>query len=166
MAAIVSWVTRVWFLLKHKSLIGSLNVSSKFNFKSKHMISEWDIHRSHCVMHTHTTVLRLFGFCLGQPGWAGTRRNIHPLTLIVVINHPYLLSPSTTIALCWVTVIIKWSANGGMLVLRCQLDESCVQQHINERRVRTLEEEDEAATSVTEVDTTSADNNDLEYDLE
>jgi len=26
--------------------------------------------------HTHTTVLRLFGFCLGQAGWAGTRRNI------------------------------------------------------------------------------------------
>jgi len=25
---------------------------------------------------------------LGQPGWAGTRRNIHPLTSIVVINHP------------------------------------------------------------------------------
>jgi len=66
----------------------------------------------------------------------------------------------------WVTVIIKWSANGGVLVLRCQLDESCVQQHVNERRVRTLEEEDEAAGSVTEVDTASADNDDLEYDLE
>jgi len=37
---------------------------------------------------THTTLLQLCGFCLGQPGWAGTRRNIHPLTLIVVINHP------------------------------------------------------------------------------
>jgi len=49
------------------------------------------------ITHTHTTVLRLFGFCPGQPGWAGTRRNIHPLTLIVVINHPYLRSPSTTI---------------------------------------------------------------------
>jgi len=33
--------------------------------------------------HTHTTVLWLYGFCLGQPGWAGTTRNIHPLTLIV-----------------------------------------------------------------------------------
>jgi len=32
--------------------------------------------------HTHTTVLQLSGFCLGQPGWAGTRRNIHPLTHI------------------------------------------------------------------------------------
>jgi len=49
------------------------------------------------ITHTYTTVLWLFGFCPGQPGWAGTRRNIHPLTLIVVINHPYLLSPSTRI---------------------------------------------------------------------
>ena len=46
---------------------------------------------------TTTTILWLCGFCPGQPGWAGTRRNIHPLTLIVVINHPYLLSPSTMI---------------------------------------------------------------------
>jgi len=38
--------------------------------------------------HTHTTVLRPYGFCLGQPGWVGTRRNIHPLTPIMVINHP------------------------------------------------------------------------------
>jgi len=38
-----------------------------------------------------------FGFCLGQPGWAGTRRNIHPLTPMVVIKYPYLLPPSTTI---------------------------------------------------------------------
>ena len=29
--------------------------------------------------HTHTTVLQLCGICPGQPGWAGTRRNIHPL---------------------------------------------------------------------------------------
>jgi len=28
---------------------------------------------------THTTVLRLCGICPGKPGWAGTRRNIHPL---------------------------------------------------------------------------------------
>jgi len=31
--------------------------------------------------------------CLGLPGWANTRRNIHPLTSILVINH----HPSTTI---------------------------------------------------------------------
>jgi len=30
---------------------------------------------------THTSVLRLCGICPGQPGWAGTRRNIHPLLL-------------------------------------------------------------------------------------
>jgi len=40
-----------------------------------------------------------------------------------------------------------------------------VQQHANERRVRTLEEDDEAASSVTEVNTSSA-NDDIEYDLE
>jgi len=38
--------------------------------------------------HTHTTVLRLSGFCPGQPGWVSTRRNIHPITPIVVISHP------------------------------------------------------------------------------
>ena len=59
----------------------------------------WHIHylTHNTHTHTHITVVRLCGSCPGQPGWAGTRRNIHPLTLIVVINHPYLLSPSTTI---------------------------------------------------------------------
>jgi len=33
------------------------------------------------------TVLRLSGFSPGQPGWVSTRRNIHPLTPIMVINH-------------------------------------------------------------------------------
>jgi len=35
-----------------------------------------------------TAVLWLSGFCLGQSGWAGTRRNIHPLTPVMVINYP------------------------------------------------------------------------------
>jgi len=33
-------------------------------------------------------VLRLSAFCLGQTRWASTRRNIHPLLPIVIINHP------------------------------------------------------------------------------
>ena len=33
----------------------------------------------------------------GLPRWANTRRNIHPLTPILIVNHPYQLSPSTTI---------------------------------------------------------------------
>ena len=37
---------------------------------------------------TTRTILLLSGFSPGQPGWAGTRRNIHPLTPIVVISHP------------------------------------------------------------------------------
>jgi len=52
-----------------------------------------------------------------------------------------------------------------MLILHFQLDESCVQQHANERRVRTLEEEDETVSSVSEVDAASA-ANDIENDLE
>jgi len=39
-------------------------------------------------MEAHTTVLWLSVFCPGQPGSAGTIRNIHPLTHIMVINHP------------------------------------------------------------------------------
>jgi len=51
----------------------------------------------HTHTHTHTTVLWLFGFCPGQPEWAGTRRTIHPLTPIVVIIYPYLFPPFTMI---------------------------------------------------------------------
>jgi len=37
---------------------------------------------------THTQPFYGSGFCLGQAGWATIRRNIHPLTPIMVINHP------------------------------------------------------------------------------
>ena len=40
------------------------------------------------TQHTHTAILWLTGFCPGQPRWAATRRNIRPLTPIVVISHP------------------------------------------------------------------------------
>jgi len=43
---------------------------------------------SHTHTHTHTTILRLSGYCLGQPGWAGIRRYIHPLTPILVVICP------------------------------------------------------------------------------
>jgi len=43
--------------------------------------------------HTHTQPFFGSGFCPGQPGWAGTWKNIHTLTLIVVINNP-LSAPS------------------------------------------------------------------------
>jgi len=39
------------------------------------------------VIHTHAQLFHGSGFCPGQPGWAGTRRNIHPLTSIFVISH-------------------------------------------------------------------------------
>jgi len=37
--------------------------------------------------HTDTQPFCLSGCCPRQPSWAGTRRKIHPLTPIVVINH-------------------------------------------------------------------------------
>ena len=67
-------ISLIWTLgmLKFRRQIDTINspINSKF----------------HTHTHTHTTVLRLYGFCPGQPGWAGTRSNIHPLTPIVVIN--------------------------------------------------------------------------------
>jgi len=48
---------------------------------------------------THTLIPWLSRFCLGQPGWAGSRRNIHPLTPIVVIIHP--LSASSIFYDAW-----------------------------------------------------------------
>jgi len=39
-------------------------------------------------IYTHTTILQPSWFCPGQTRSAGTRRNIHPLTLIVVIIIP------------------------------------------------------------------------------
>jgi len=54
-----------------------------------------------CYQYTTTTItiLRLSGLCSGQPGWASTRRNIHPLTSLVVINHP--LSASSIFYTLW-----------------------------------------------------------------
>jgi len=46
---------------------------------------------------TTTSILRLSGLCLGQPGWAGTKRNTHHLHLSWLSIIPYLLPPSLTI---------------------------------------------------------------------
>jgi len=40
---------------------------------------------------------RLMALCLGLPRWGGTRRNIHPLTPILIINHFFQLTTSTAI---------------------------------------------------------------------
>jgi len=42
---------------------------------------------THTHKHTHTTILQLSGFYLVEPRWAGTRRNIHPLTSVVIVTH-------------------------------------------------------------------------------
>jgi len=43
--------------------------------------------KNNTVNNTHTHN-RLTTLCLGLPGWAGTRRNVHPLTPILIIRHP------------------------------------------------------------------------------
>ena len=43
--------------------------------------------------HTHTTVLWLYGFCPGQPRWAGTRRNIHPQKTLCTGSWTYWSHP-------------------------------------------------------------------------
>jgi len=55
---------------------------------NKHLpITSW--HCRHTYTHNH-----LMALCPGLPGWAGTRRNICPLTPILIIKHP--LSTSST----------------------------------------------------------------------
>jgi len=49
--------------------------------------------RTHAHAHTHTHN-RLTALCPGLPGWAGTRRNIHPLTSILYHQTSYQLPPS------------------------------------------------------------------------
>jgi len=79
-------------------------------FSSRHFcefvgisISNWHINlkhesllaRSTCRIETHTHTHNCFTalwICLGQRGWDGTRRNIHPLTPIVIINCPLSVS--------------------------------------------------------------------------
>jgi len=81
----------VYFLAWHPSLHFFIQSLSSFCSTCPYRCNLFccRTHITFCQNHTHTTVLRLFGFYPGQPGT--TRRNIHPLTLIVVINHPYLL---------------------------------------------------------------------------
>jgi len=43
----------------------------------------------HALTHAcRQTILWFLGICLGQHRWAGTRRNVHPLTSFMVISHP------------------------------------------------------------------------------
>jgi len=67
-------------------------------YKQQHLHNLLHTHihtHTHTLTLTHTTILWLSGFSPGQPRWAGTRRNIYPLTTIVVV--PCLLYPSNTI---------------------------------------------------------------------
>jgi len=38
------------------------------------------------VLHTHTHNSRFTALCPGLPGWAGTIRNTHPPTILIIIQ--------------------------------------------------------------------------------
>ena len=77
-----------------------------FTFNSSlicHSLGNWEADQFICIIcsptltQVHTQLLSSTALCSGLPGWASTRRNIHPLTPILIIEHLYQLSPSTTI---------------------------------------------------------------------
>jgi len=83
-----------WHQLDHMQIIYTLFQTDTMPVPHHSQIhdnsNQWSTHTN---AHTQTTILRLYGLCPGQTGWAGTRRNIHPLTPIVVNNR--LLSTSS-----------------------------------------------------------------------
>jgi len=68
---------------------------------SGHNLHDEYQHHQHKVLpttqYTHTQPFYGSGFCLGQPVWAGTRRNIHPLTPNWSSIIPYLFPLPITI---------------------------------------------------------------------
>jgi len=67
--------TTIWFLIR-------MSVT--------HVPNQLARSRKRCITFlTHTHIHNHFmAVCLGLPGWAGTRRNTHPLRPIPIINHP------------------------------------------------------------------------------
>ena len=55
-------------------------------------IDDWLLHS-----HLYSNNNRFISLCLQLSRWASTRRNIYPLTPILIVSHPYQLAPSTTI---------------------------------------------------------------------
>ena len=85
-----NWATKLLFLMpnihqKHKLMMHVW--STQFICSLTLWVCLTHLH-TQTHTHTHATVLQLSGFCLAQPGWAGSRRNIHPLTSIIVISCP------------------------------------------------------------------------------
>jgi len=72
------------------SIVSLVKTDDKYSLNLLHFSSGDDVLLPSCWYNTHThtctQILRLYGFCPGQPRWAGSR-SIHPLTFIVVINH-------------------------------------------------------------------------------
>ena len=73
---------------------------------------------------TTTAILRLLGFCLGQTGWASTRRNIHLLTPIVVINQCILCGVDCSWSQLQCRVTGQWTGQSAFMTLSSSLQDS------------------------------------------
>jgi len=85
--------------------------------------------------HTHTTVLWLCGICPGQPGWAGTRRNIHPLhsswSSIIPICFLHLLRhmASSVFNPCWTLMHTDLYFKTITVTINCSYYCFCISTH-------------------------------------
>ena len=80
---------------------------SRFCRAHGHVQQREDRHTDHAIhaaidhiLHHDSTHDHLMALCPGLPGSAGTKRNIHPLAPLLLINHPYHLPTSTTNTFC------------------------------------------------------------------
>jgi len=77
-----------WSVGPYDQTCSSLHLSLEYldlfgNCKAMHV---WNYIVQTTTTTTTTTILQLSGYCQGLPGWADTRRNIHPLISILIIN--------------------------------------------------------------------------------
>ena len=78
-------------LLRHLNICYKTNETT-YTWQQSQTLALITAKHMHTHMHARTCmcvcILWLSGFCPEQPGWAGTRRNIHLLTPIVFVSHP------------------------------------------------------------------------------
>ena len=85
-----------WFLQNVDSQLMLMLLYDSFNFVVFGIHFWAVVSHTHARAHTRTHTQPLYG-SLDFVRWAGTRRNIHPLTPVEVISCPDLLHPSITI---------------------------------------------------------------------
>jgi len=89
------WMRSKTYMRDKSTVRKQLTVENKKSREKKRICSGVSVNspgnpcsQSRTSPHTHTRTQPFNGPCPGLPGWAGTRRNIHPLTPIFVTRHP------------------------------------------------------------------------------